>query len=308
MAHLLWLKQLSSCTYTGGPDPPPWKMASIIGVCRNKQLDPWKNFGTPTPLPPRFVFCCCFCLFVGGGVLMLIPVQIYSTFQGGGGVSRPPIPYSGSTFDQDLHVVCTHKGVSIKGRGENFVLTMYKQLNIHLLYRNSFIVRTHTKLGLKFLKLTCWWHLTFWPHAVDGAPSQIPTLKFFTPSTPKSHPWRDPGNRMKILFNMFSIYFCENTHKVWYKNLWNWHVNDIWPLPKVTSLTLGWNVTCILFCSSFPSIWYATWPCLNKKIWPPGHPHCPKVPPLGHDPGDRIKIPSDMFCIFHLWEHTQSLV
>ena len=33
-----------------------------------------------------------------------------------------------------------------------------------------------------------------------------------------------------------------------------------------------------------------------------------KVPPLGHDPGNRIKIPSDMFCIFHLCEHTQSLV
>ena len=26
----------------------------------------------------------------------------------------------------------------------------------------------------------------------------------------------------------------------------------------------------------------------------------PKVPTLEHDPGDRIKIPSDMFCIFHL--------
>ena len=31
----------------------------------------------------------------------------------------------------------------------------------------------------------------------------------------------------------------------------------------------------------------------------------PKVPSLGHDPGNRIKIPSDMFCIFHLLEHTK---
>ena len=54
-----------------------------------------------------------------------------------------------------------------------------------------------------------------------------------------------------------------------------------------------------MFCSSSPSIWYATWPCLKKNVWPPGYPQCPKVPPLGHDPGDRIKIPSDMFCIFH---------
>ena len=32
-------------------------------------------------------------------------------------------------------------------------------------------------------------------------------------------------------------------------------------------------------------------------------PKYPQVPPLGHDPSDRIKNPSDMFCIFH----TQSL-
>ena len=35
--------------------------------------------------------------------------------------------------------------------------------------------------------------------AIDGAPSQIPTLKFLTPSTPKSN----PGDRMKILCDMF---------------------------------------------------------------------------------------------------------
>ena len=46
----------------------------------------------------------------------------------------------------------------------------------------------------------------------------------------------------------------------------------------------------------------------TKQNWPPGHPQCPKVPPLGHDPGDRIKIPSDMFCIFHLWEHTHKVL
>ena len=41
--------------------------------------------------------------------------------------------------------------------------------------------------------------------AVDGAPSQIPTLKFFTPPSPT--PVHEPGNRMKILFNMFSIFY-----------------------------------------------------------------------------------------------------
>ena len=44
--------------------------------------------------------------------------------------------------------------------------------------------------------------------AVDGAPSQIPTQKFLTPPAPLSPtPGHDLGNRMKILFNMFSIFY-----------------------------------------------------------------------------------------------------
>ena len=39
----------------------------------------------------------------------------------------------------------------------------------------------------------------------------------------------------------------------------------------------------------------------KKKLDPPGHPQRLKVPPLGHDQGDRMKIPSDMFWIFHLY-------
>ena len=56
--------------------------------------------------------------------------------------------------------------------------------------------------------------------------------------------------------------------------------------------------------------------------WPPGHhfnlichmtmsrelnfdPHHPQVPPLGHDPGYLIEIPSNMFYIFLLREDTQ---
>ena len=34
----------------------------------------------------------------------------------------------------------------------------------------------------------------------------------------------------------------------------------------------------------------------------------PQVPPLGDDQGGHMKIPSDMFYIFHFWEDTQSLV
>ena len=39
---------------------------------------------------------------------------------------------------------------------------------------------------------------------------------------------------------------------------------------------------------------------MSEKNGPPGHPQRPKVPPLGHDLGGRMKIPSHMFCIFHL--------
>ena len=41
---------------------------------------------------------------------------------------------------------------------------------------------------------------------VDVAQLQIPTLKFLTHPAPQVQPLgHDPGNRVKILFNMFSI-------------------------------------------------------------------------------------------------------
>ena len=44
--------------------------------------------------------------------------------------------------------------------------------------------------------------------AVDGAPSRIPMLIFLTPPAPRSPTsGHDLGNRMKILFNTFSIFF-----------------------------------------------------------------------------------------------------
>ena len=46
----------------------------------------------------------------------------------------------------------------------------------------------------------------------------------------------------------------------------------------------------------------------TKSGWPPNIPRHPQVPLLGHDQGDQIKIPSEMFCIFHLWEDKQSLI
>ena len=73
-----------------------------------------------------------------------------------------------------------------------------------------------------------------------------PHAKVFDPRHPQVPPLEhDPSSRMKIMFNMSFI--CENTHKVWYKILWNLHGNrnlmifDLLISPKVASLTLGWK-------------------------------------------------------------------
>ena len=66
--------------------------------------------------------------------------------------------------------------------------------------------------------------------AVDGAPLQIPTLKFLLPQHPEVPPQgMTLATEWKFCSICFLYFICENTYKVWYKNLWNWHVNDIWP-------------------------------------------------------------------------------
>ena len=55
------------------------------------------------------------------------------------------------------------------------------------------------KIGKEKDKLEC---------AVDGAPSQSLTLKFLTHPAPRCPPLgHDPSNSVKILFNMFSIFY-----------------------------------------------------------------------------------------------------
>ena len=55
--------------------------------------------------------------------------------------------------------------------------------------------------------------------------------------TPKSHPWgMTQVAKWKSRLICFKSFICEKTHKVWFKNLWNWLsnwnlkiFNDIWP-------------------------------------------------------------------------------
>ena len=128
---------------------------------------------------------------------------------------------------------------------------------------------------------------------------------------PKSHPLgHDPGNRMKNSFNLFSIfYFWEYTHKVWYKNL---KLNGIWlltsPWGHQFDPSVKFYLYSVVLIIPVNLICHMTMLEKKEKLWPNGHPQRPKVPPLGHDQGDRMKFLFDMFYIFYLWEHTQSLV
>ena len=99
----------------------------------------------------------------------------------------------------------------------------------------------------------------------------------------------DPGDRIKIMSDMFCISFiCENAHKVWYKkNLWNWHGNrnlmifDLWPHPKVTSLTIG-RKFYLHFVLVIPVDLICHMTMFDTKLPPPlGTPCAPKSHPWG---------------------------
>ena len=133
-------------------------------------------------------------------------------------------------------------------------------------------------------------------HAVDEAPSQIPMLKFLTPSAPQVPPLRhDTDNRMKTLFNMFCIFYLWEHSKSLVKNLWNWHGNrnlmifDLLTHSKVTSLTLGWKFYLHSVLLIIPVDLICHMPIFDFFTpWAPQH---PKVPPLGHDCSTTITTP-----------------
>ena len=83
-------------------------------------------------------------------------------------------------------------------------------------------------------------------------------------------------------------------------------VLTFWPHLKVTSLTLGWKFYLHFVLLVIPVDLICQMTMFEFFLTPPWYPKASKVPPLGHDQGDRIL--SDIFCICHLWEHTQSLV
>ena len=101
-------------------------------------------------------------------------------------------------------------------------------------------------------------------------------------------------------------------HNVWFKKFWNWLCNiDIMIFdllaPPQGPRGPGPKQWCCCMWHSCKYLTYKIW--LNFGFFlTPQPPRYPQVPPLVYDPGGQIKIPSDMFCIFHLWEDIQSLV
>ena len=62
-------------------------------------------------------------------------------------------------------------------------------------------------------------------------------------------------------------------------------------------------------CAIYVRNTHQIWLNFGKNFFDrPNPPRYPQVRPLGHDPGCQMKIPSDMFYIFHVGEDTQSLV
>ena len=135
------------------------------------------------------------------------------------------------------------------------------------------------------------------------------------PSTPKSHPWgMTPATEWKFCSICFLSFICKNAHKVWYKNLRIWQCSRNLMIFDLLTSAQGhqFDLRMILYLHSvllvIPlDLMYHMIMFEKKKIRPPG-PQRPKVPLLGHDPGEEWKSCQIGFCIFHLWEHTQSLV
>ena len=86
-----------------------------------------------------------------------------------------------------------------------------------------------------------------------------------TPSTPMFDPWgMTQATEWKSRLVYFVYFICENKHKVWYKNLWNWLCNyklsDIWPFyPSPRSQRAGPKTKC---CCTPNSCKY-----LTHQIW-----------------------------------------
>ena len=133
------------------------------------------------------------------------------------------------------------------------------------------------------------------PHA------HVQNIKFLTPSTPK---WgMTQATEWKSCLICFMSFICEKRkrHKVWFNNLWNWHLMIFDHLvppqgPRERGPKNG-AIACAIQVSN--SHTKSGWISENIFLPPPPPPTVPQVPSLGHDPGDRMKSHLISY-IFHL--------
>ena len=81
---------------------------------------------------------------------------------------------------------------------------------------------------------------------------------------------------------------------------------NFWPLPKAPGGgdPKKWDGVCAIHVSNSHT---KSSLISGFFFWPPPPPPMVTLSPTpGHDPGGRMKIPSDMLYIFHLWEDTQN--
>ena len=112
------------------------------------------------------------------------------------------------------------------------------------------------------------WKKYFWP------PTQG------TPSAPSPTLGHDQCDRIKSCLVCFVSFICENTHKVWYKNLLNGHVNQNLMIFDLLTSSQGHQFDprmkiFLAFCSArhlrrFDMPHDHVWK--KKQFWPPGHP------------------------------------
>ena len=142
--------------------------------------------------------------------------------------------------------------------------------------------------------------------AVEEAPSQIPTLKYLTPSTPKFHPWgMTPAMEWKFYSICFLSFICENI-KIIEIDMVNLMIFDLLTSPQGHQFDPRMKILLVLCSARHPLLLVipVNLRChmtmiKNFFFWSLGHPQRPKVPHLGQDQGNKMKIPSDMVCIFH---------
>ena len=131
---------------------------------------------------------------------------------------------------------------------------------------NLSFVRTHTKFGTKIFEIDfeidfvieIKWYLTFWPHPkvtslTLGWKCYLHSVLLVIPidlichmtmfekkkiGSPGHPQWgMTQATEWKSRLICFVTFICENTHKVWHKNLWNWFCNwnlifDLLTLPQ----------------------------------------------------------------------------